>query len=328
VRATRIIWEGAGSHAPHEGDGTLIPPRDPATLAPTCAMCGEHGPRWTSDDAFSDNFRPLSHLAQLYPFAVEGYPLSMCAACVWCSRALRLRCAPFFARRDGVWFVPRRSLLSALLDPPEPPFVACAPLYGADHGGEAHGWRAVWPREPALPAGLDVLNRLQAKHVAAYAGVALDRMRYPLQWDDHTRVMVDVPLWRDLAARLGAMASALRAASVGVTDTRDALTTLRAPVRAPLAVHARWPTLTRGLSTYTRSAWWPLLADLVPLPDAPPRPEKGSPTKATPSSVEAPSAPAIVARSPIPRPTPAAPLAPATTAPREDPKRRGQLTLF
>lgn len=330
MRATRIVWEGAGSHAPHEFDGTLIPTR--TGLAPTCAMCGESGPRWSNEDAFSDNFRPLSHLAQLYPHAVEGYPLSLCAACVWCSRALRLRCAPFFARRDGVWFVPRRQLLSALLDPPEPPFVACAPLYGADHGGEAHGWRAVWPREPALPAELDVLNRLQAKHVCAYAEVAYDRARYPLQWDDHTRVMVDVPLWRALAARLGAMALALRSSSVGVTDTREALTTLRAPSRAPTSVHARWPSMVRGLSTYTRSAWWPLLADLIPLPDAPPRPEKGAAkapaTKAAPLRAEAPSAPVSAAPDPTPAPIPTAPPAPATPSPRVDPKRTNQLTLF
>ncbi len=330
MRATRIVWEGAGSHAPRDGEGVLIPTR--TGLAPTCAMCGESGPRWSNEDAFSDNFRPLTHLAQLYPHAVEGYPLSMCAACVWCSRALRLRCAPFFARRDGVWFAPRRYLLSALLNPPEPPFVACAPLYGADHGGEAHGWRAVWPGEPALPEGVDVLTRLQAKHVCAYAEVAYDRARYPLQWDDHTRVMVDVPLWRDLSARLGAMALALRSSSVGVTDTREALTTLRAPTRAPTTVHARWPSMVRGLDRYTRSAWWPLLADLIPLPDAPPRPEKGAAkapaTKAPSSRVEAPSAPVVVAPDPTPAPTPAAPPAPAAPTPRVDPQRTNQLTLF
>lgn len=313
MRATRIIWQGAGSHLPHAGDGTPIPPRE--GLAPVCAMCGVDAPQWTSDDAFSDNFRPLSHIAQLYPHAVEGFPVSLCAACTWSSRALRLRCAPFFARADGIWFVPRRQLLAALLDPPEPPFVACAPLYGADHGGEAHGWRALWPREPALPAGVDVLVRLQAKIVSTYAHVAHDRTRYPLQWDDHTRVTVDVAQWRELAARLGAMASALRAASVGVTDTRDALTTLRAPARAPVAVHARWPALVRGLSVHTRSAWWPLLADLVPLPDAPPRPAKGAPA---PSA--APPAPVIVAPDPMPTPAPAAPAAPA--------KRTAQLSLF
>ena len=296
---------------PHEGDGTPIPPRDPATLAPLCAMCGEPGPRWTSEDAFSDNFRPLAHLSKLYPLAVEGFPVSLCAACVWSSRALRLRCAPFFARTDGVWFVPRRYLLTALLDPPEPPFVACAPLYGADHGGEAHGWRALWPGEPPLPAGVDVLVRLQAKVVSGYADVAYERDRYPLQWDDHTRVMVDVPVWRILADRLGGIAAELRAASVNITDTREALTKLRAPVRAPVAVHARWATLVRGLDRYARAAWWPFLADIIPLPDAPPRPEKAPPA------------------APPPKATPPALVVAATPAPTKPaPKTTAQLTLF
>lgn len=311
MRATRIIWQGAGSHMPHEGDGTPIPPRDPATLAPLCAMCGEPGPRWTSEDAFSDNFRPLAHLSKLYPLAVEGFPVSLCAACVWSSRALRLRCAPFFARTDGVWFVPRRYLITALLDPPEPPFVACAPLYGADHGGEAHGWRALWPGEPPLPAGVDVLVRLQAKVVSGYADVAYERDRYPLQWDDHTRVMVDVPVWRILADRLGGIAAELRAASVNITDTREALTKLRAPVRAPVAVHARWATLVRGLDRYARAAWWPFLADIIPLPDAPPRPEKAPPA------------------APPPKATPPALVVAATPAPTKPaPKTTAQLTLF
>jgi hypothetical protein len=309
VRATRIIWQGAGSHAPHEGDGTTIPPRDPATLAPVCAMCGESSPRWTNEDAFSDNFRPLSHLSKLFPHAVEGFPVSLCAACVWCSRALRLRCASFFARADGVWFVPRRHLLTALLDPPVPPFVACAPLYGADHGGEAHGWRALWPGEPALPEGVDVLTRLQAKHVAGYADVAHERDRYPLQWDDHTRVIVDVSLWRDLAARLDAIASALRGGGVGVTDCRESMVNLRAPARAPLAVHRDWSALVRGLDRYARAAWWPFLADIVPLPEAPPRPEK--------APRPAPARPALIAPE-TPPPAPAAP-----------PKAKAaQLTLF
>lgn len=318
MRATRIIWQGAGSHMPHEGDGTPIPPRDPSTLAPCCAMCGERGPRWTADDAFSDNFRPLSHLSQLYPHVVEGFPVSLCAACVWSSRALRLRCAASFSRVDGVWFVARRHLLSALLDPPEPPFVACAPLYGADHGGEAHGWRATWPGEPPLPDGVDVLTRLQAKHVAAYADVALSRARYPLQWDDHTRVMVDAPLWRDLAARLGACAAALRGASVGVTDTRSALTTLRAPVRAPIAVHRAWPSLVRGLDAHRRAPWWPLLADLLPLPEAPPRPEKAPPRAsgdATPPTPAPPPSEAATAR-----------LEPAVS--KSSPPQKVQISLF
>jgi hypothetical protein len=308
MRATRIIWQGAGSPMPHEGDGTPIPPR--VGLAPVCAMCSAPAPQWTSDDAFSDNFRPLSHISRLYPHVTVGAPVSLCAACTWSSRALRLRCAPFFARHDGIWFVPRRQLLAALLDPPEPPFVACAPLYGADHGGEAHGWRALWPGEPALPAGVEVLTRLQAKVVSAYAEVSRSRERYALQWDDHTRVVVDVPLWRPIVAQLDVVAGLMRAASVGVTDVRESLTRLRAPTRAPLAVHARWSSLTRGLATHQRAAWWPLLCDLLPLPPAPPKPERAAKPAAV---VEAPPAP----------PKPA-----STTTPKITPAPKAQLSLF
>lgn len=255
-------------------------------------MCAAPDPGWTSDDAMSDNFRPLTHVNQLFAYAVEDFPVSLCEACVWCARALKLRCAAWVAREDGVWFVARRDLLGVLLDPPEPPFVVGLPLYGADHGGEANGWRATWSNDPPLPAGVDRLTRLQAKHVAIYAATALQRTRYPLQWDDHTRVTVDVAVWRELAARLGAVASAMRAGSVGVTDARDAMRTLRAPMRAPMSVHRAWPTLTRGLDRYARAAWWPLLTDLVPLPDAPPRPEKPAKAVPVPSPDPPPPAPA------------------------------------
>lgn len=294
MRATNIIWQGAGRPLPTEGECVPVPMRDPATLASVCAMCGEPGPRWTSDDAFSDPYRPLAHRSLLYPHVEVGRPVSLCAACTWCSRALRLRCAASFSRVDGVWFVSRRDLLAALLDPPEPPFVACVPLYGADHGGEANGWRALWHGEPKLPEGHDVLDRLQAKPVAVYAEIAYSRERYPLQWDDHTRVMVDVRLWRELAARLEVIAAALRSASVGVTDTREAITKLRCPMRAPVSVHGRWPAMIRGLETHARAPWWPLLADLLPLPDAPPKPEKN--VKAAKAADAPAGAAAIVAR--------------------------------
>lgn len=275
MRATRIIWQGAGCPAPLDPEGVPLR-RRPSGLAPVCAMCGGNDPGWISDDAMSDNFRPLTHVNQIFPHAVQGSPVSLCEACVWCARALKLRCAAWFAREDGVWFVGRRDLLAHLLNPPEPPFVAGLPIYGADHGGETNGWRATWSTDPPLPRGVDRLTRLQAKHVAIYAETALSRARYPLQWDDHTRVTVDVALWRDLAARLGVLAATMRAASVGVTDARDAMRTLRAPMRAPMPVHRAWPELARGLDRYARAAWWPLLTDLVPLPAAPPRPVPGA----------------------------------------------------
>lgn len=294
MRATAIIWHGAGSPAPHEGDLSPIPPRK--DLASACAMCGDPGPRWLYKDAFGDNFRPVDAFDRMFPFAAEGAPLSLCAACAWCAKALRLRTACFFARADGVWFVPRRHLLAHLLNPPEPPFVACAPIYGADHGGEAHGWRAVWPGEPPLPDGTEILRRLQAKHVAAYARVATSRESYPLQWDDSVSVTVDVALWRTLAADLGAVAALLRAGSVGVTDCRDALRTLRCPHRAPLAVHRDWPRLSAPLRPHAKAPWWPLIADLVPLPEAPPWVGRAAKT---------------------PKPAPTPPPKPAADAPRQ-----------
>ncbi len=302
LRATQIVWRGAGCPAPLDPDGVPLR-RRAGGLAPVCAMCAAPDPGWTSDDAMSDNFRPLTHVNQLFAHATEGFPVSLCEACVWCARALKLRCAAWIAREDGVWFVARRDLLGVLLDPPEPPFVVGLPLYGADHGGEANGWRATWSNDPPLPAGVDRLTRLQAKHVAIYAAAALRRERYPLQWDDHTRVTVDVVLWRALASRLGVMAALLRGHGVGVTDVRDALRTLRAPMRAPLVAHRDWPALVRELAPHARAPWWPLLTDIVPLLDAPPRPEKTA--KAAPAPAPA----------PVPAPQPAAP-------------PRAQLSLF
>lgn len=311
ARATRLIWEGAGRPQPMDYDSLPVPPR--AVEAAACAMCGEPGPGWLYNDLFSENFHTLANTARLFPHRTVGLPLAFCAACTWSARSLALRCASFFARESGVWFVARRQLLAALLDPPEPPFVAAAPLYGCDHGGEMHGWRCPWPGAPPLPSGyywplpegepgakvVAPLSRLQAKHVAVYATVATSRDRYPLQWDDTTPVMVDRPLWTALAAQLAEVAGLLRAGSVTVTDTRDALRLLRCPARAPVAVHARWSALTRGLSRHARAVWWPLLADLLPLPDAPPREER--PAK--------PARPAKIA----PAPTPAKPSTPQLT---------------
>ena len=164
----------------------------------------------------------------------------------------------------------RRDLLANLLDPPEPPFVVAFPLYGIAHGGEAHGHRATLDGTMHT----EPLVRLQSKHVAIYAEIAYARDRYPLQVDDAVQLTVDVVHWR--AARTVALAAAklLRDASVGVTDTRDALTTLRCPARAPLTVHARWAATVRPLVADARSQWWPVFVDLLSLPEAPPRPEK------------------------------------------------------
>lgn len=313
MRATRMIWEGAGRPMPVEYDGTPIAP----TLdgSQRCAMCGEADARWPYNELFSENFRAVSKLRVLLPHVVEGEAMAFCAACVWCARSHALRASAWIARENGVWFVPRRHLLAVLLDPPEPPFVVGWPEYGADHGGEAHAWRCQWPGAPPLPSYFWPLNegesgakllvplpRLQAKHVAPYAEVAASRDLYPLQWDDGETVMVDVALWRALASQLAEVAAALRAAGVGIPDTREALAKLRCPMRAPAAVHLRWPALTRGLARHQRAQWWPLLADLLPLPDAPPKPDK--PVKAPrPVRATKPPPPVEPARAAVPPPS-------------------------
>lgn len=300
TRATRIIWAGAGRPDPVEYDGTPVPRRTRG-LAPCCSMCGEPEPGWLYGDGFSDNFRTLTATDKMFPHALEGHATSLCAACVWCAKTLALRCACFFAREDGVWWVSRRDLLAHLLSPPEPPFVAGAPLYGADHGGEQHLWRTQWPGQ-TLPAS-EVLSRLQAKHVAVYAEVAYSRKRYPLQIDDALSVTVDVPLWRSLVEQMTTLATALRSGGVGYTETRDALRTLRPPMRAPITVHREWRALAAPLARYARAPWWPTLTDILPMPELV---KAERPAKAA-------------------KPEPVAPPAPP---PEPTPAPRAQLTLF
>jgi hypothetical protein len=97
-------------------------------------------------------------------------------------------------------------------------------MYGAAHGGEANGWRATWSTEPALPEGIDVLGRLQAKVCAPYCDTAVSRDRFALQIDNALRVTVDRALWG--ARRRRPRRSPRRAARL------DAATPRRAP-RSP-----------------------------------------------------------------------------------------------
>jgi len=246
-------------------------------------MCGEPGARWAYCDALSTNFWPAQTFDRL--FAYRGDTIGLCAACVWCARSLALRCCPFIARENGVWFVSRRRFLAALLDPPEPPFVAVYPRYGAEHGGESQGWRAPWPGCPRVEdlypgaeradgsGPLTTAVHIQCKHAAVYAVIAEDRERYPLQIDDTVQIVVDVPRWRILARVAATIATELRQAGCGAGDVRDSLATLTPPPRAPLATVARWTALTCLLRPHVLSAWWPVLTDLLPMPEAPERPD-------------------------------------------------------
>lgn len=273
MRATRLIWQGAGRPDPVEADGTPIKARYDGTNA--CSMCGEAGARWGYDDAFSTNFWPAENFDQLFPRR-QACGVRLCAACVWCARTPVLRASASFSREDGVWFVRRGDLLAHLLNPPEPPFVVCFPRYGADHGGESTGWLMRWPGSPEPEGGFKA--RGQSKHCAVYAATATSREHYPLQIDDCLRVMVDVSLWRTLAEHAAAVATLLREGGCGATEVREALATLRPPTRAPLPTLARWSALAAPLRPHARSAWWPMLVELLPMPPLTPRPKTGART--------------------------------------------------
>lgn len=293
MRATRLIWTGLGCPVPTDGTGVPLPSSVPEEDARPCAMCGEPGGRWGYNDAFSENFWPVRNRNRLFPYAERGRlpkgGLALCAACVFCTRSLALRCAPWWATKGGVQFYPslrypkeetRPGLaaqlttyygtgtpdaLAELLSPPEPPFVAGFPAYGAAHGGESNHPRCVWPGRPKPE---DPLSRLQAKHVAVYAQVSYQRDRYQLQVDDALSLEVDVPLWRTLRREAEALALQLRAGGVRYSDTRRALTSLTPPPRTPLALLAHWKKAIAAFVPHRDAAWWGFFVALLPIPDA------------------------------------------------------------
>lgn len=321
MRATRFLWLAAGSPPPVETDGTPIPARDLAAEAererrrlrkqidatraqggdvealeralaavvdaPRCASCGEAA-TCRLDDAISDSFTTVKNAHRAWPFG-GGH---ICAACLWCCKALALRCAGFFATERGFWFFAIRPLpgvpstrpdpLDVLLHPPEPPFVAALPLYGIDHGGEANAQRTIWPwtgdashaAARAFGGGARLwvpdrpLVKLQSKHTALYAEVSRSRDRYRLQVDDAGDVTVDVPLWRRLRAVCAELLAAMRAAGVGAQDAREALTTLRPP-RGFVTSTEAWQGRVTPLRPHVGGAWWSLFTALLPMPDLP-----------------------------------------------------------
>lgn len=258
LRPTHIIHRGAGCPVPL--DAARAPVRTHA--ARSCGRCGDEAGVYRFVDLVTETVLPLSQQRELLSVGD-----ALCAACAWCLRDTRLRCAPFVAREDGVWFVPTRGLLRVLLDPPAPPFVVGAPLYGAAHGGEAQGWRAVWSTEPALPEGVDVLQRIQAKVCAPYCETALSRERFVLQVDGAARVVVDAPRWRTAVAAMDRIVAAMRDARCGYTETRAALTdgALPAPARwheprAFAAMTRAWRDLTTPLAPHRGADWYRLVA--------------------------------------------------------------------
>jgi hypothetical protein len=142
TRATTFLWRAAGSPVPTATDGAPIAPRpEIAAQGAVCAACGERA-AYRLADAISDHFTTVSNASRAWPHRSEA----VCAGCLWCCRSLALRCAPFFATQAGFWFFGSWSLkgipssrpdaMAMLLAPPEPPFVACFPLAGVEHGGE------------------------------------------------------------------------------------------------------------------------------------------------------------------------------------------------
>lgn len=258
LRPTHIVHRGAG--CPALLDAARVPLR--THDARPCGRCGDPAGVYRYGDVVSDTTLPVSLAREL----LAGGD-ALCAACAFCIKDLRLRCAPWIAREDGVWFVPTRGLLRVLLDPPEPPFVVAAPLYGAAHGGEAQGWRATWSHEPALPEGHAVLQRLQAKACAAFAETAVSRERFALQVDNAVRIAVDVPRWRVVVDAMDALTTAMRAARCGYTEQRAALTECALPpcarwhdARTHAAMTRAWRALTAPMRPHLTADWYRLIA--------------------------------------------------------------------
>lgn len=268
VSATWLIWSAIGKPSPWMNEGTPIKSRGPTGI---CAHCGEPA-EYKLQDAISDNFTTVKNDSRAWPFGGD----SVCAACVIACKWIGLRAGLWFARENGIWFVPLRPIpgcpetrpdtLSALLNPPEPPFVAGLPLYGIDHGAEANAGRIIWPGEP-IPA--DPLFRVQSKHTAIYARVAYSRERYPLQVDDANDIVVDVPFWTKQIALATTVVAELRAAGVGAEDIRRSLVTMNPPPRAPISMLVRWREIRSMFESHCGAQWWDLVVQLLPMPALP-----------------------------------------------------------
>lgn len=277
MRASHLVWKAAGCPAPFETDGAPIPAKGNGS---PCAACGEPG-SYRMAEAISDNFTTVKNRSRAWPMGGD----MICAACIFACKALALRCALWFAREDGIWWVGTRPIpglpwtrpdaLSALLCPPEPPFVAAYPRTGIDHGGETHLDRCWWPKAPppARP-----LTRLQSKHVAIYARVATSRARYPLQVDDQHDVVVDVAHWAAMRVACDELLAEMRAGCVGAMDAKAALVTLRPPPRCPLPLLARWSIRTRALASTHQAPWWPMFVELLWMPPLPEKEMTHAPT--------------------------------------------------
>lgn len=253
--APQIIWRGCGSPTPTENDGSPIPKRKMNTH---CASCGEPA-EYNLSDAISENFTTVRNCNRSLAYGGNA----LCAACVFCFKALCLKAGLFFAREDGIFFIASRPIagvpqskpdpLTALLHPPDPPFAACFPLYGIDHGTEGNVSRILWPGAPVPD---NVLTKCQSKHTAIYARVAYSKTRYPLQVDDAVDVTVNVPLWSEMRVLAEELIAELRKGGCGQEDIRTSLQTLIPPKGCPVELAARWPSRVEAFRSHAGAQWW------------------------------------------------------------------------
>lgn len=301
--AQHILWQEAGSPAPYESDGTPIKERPNMGH---CSKCNAPA-RYSIREAVSDNFSTVYNECRSAPFGGEG----LCAACLWCYRSLPLRNTLWFCKPGvGYWVIATRPIpgqpqtrpdpLSALLSPPEPPFVAGWGRTGIDHGGESNAHRFVWPGW--MPS--DPCIKIQSKHTAIYARVSTSKTKYHLQVDDALDFMLDVPLWTQLREVCSALLLDLRAAGVGSQACDEALLTLRPPIGCPMPLLATWSARTAPIVAVRRAPWWPFFVELLPTPPLPPR---------EPKPVKAPKAPKPIVTKPPQEPV--IPPAPAKQVP-------------
>jgi hypothetical protein len=273
-----IIYAGAGRPAILGPDGEQLREED---LGP-CAFCGERA-RLKVKDCISSNYSVVKQFA----LGAKG----LCLACGFALRDLRLRCAPWIATATGVQFCAERwGILGFLLAPPDPPFVAGLPWFGIGKGGlgnlrYARVWHPDREAQELCPAKLDdngnvarepqLLGKLQSKHTAIFAQTAVSREHYPLAIDDSFVAMVDLALWRRLAADI---TEALRYLPV---PCLEAWTAPQGGANWREGI-LRWRELTAPLEAYRHAAWWPHLLAIVP------RPERPGVKKEEPKAEEAP----------------------------------------
>ena len=266
MTAQEIIYAGAGRPVIRSPSG------DPLPESPLgeCAHCGGEA-LFRIGDCLSSNFVVCKQLR----LGAKGF----CRACAFCLRDLRLRCAPWIATEAGVQFCTDRwGILDFLLTPPAPPFVAGVPWFGISKGGMGNiqycrVWHPEREAQELSPAKLDdvgavvrapqVMPKLQSKHTAIFGQTALSRERYPLAIDDASPVLVDVALWRGLAAHL---TEALRWIPVPCLEEWRPPQIYSDKWRAGIS---RWTQLTAPLAPYRLAPWWPMFLAIVPRPKRP-----------------------------------------------------------